>query len=206
MQVLSPQWRHIRYFSVIIELARQTDHFQMRLLILYASTFSYFFLNIFFSSAPLVFHQSLGCLLYAICFFKSPYDSVFERGDSVALAVQSNKLTFPVGSLYSTDMHNLITWMLTPELAVRPHLSQIIDKLSDMEKQQSNGALWWRTGSLFDIPRQRSVWVTLNGDTSWYFLLKNYPPLPNFELGMGFTYSTVLNEVSKRRINVSNLQ
>ena len=76
--------------------------------------------------------QSLGCLLYAICFFKSPYDSVFERGDSVALAVQSNSLKFPPGSPFSVDVHNLITWMLTPEAAMRPHLSQVMDRVTDI--------------------------------------------------------------------------
>lgn len=39
--------------------------------------------------------QSLGCVLYAMCYFKSPFDSVYERGDSVALAVISAKITFP---------------------------------------------------------------------------------------------------------------
>ncbi|VDM43164.1 unnamed protein product [Toxocara canis] len=37
---------------------------------------------------------SLGCLLYAICFFRSPFDDIYERGDSIALAVQSGKITF----------------------------------------------------------------------------------------------------------------
>eukprot|EP00095_Tigriopus_kingsejongensis_P008484 maker-scaffold18_size714446-snap-gene-5.20 protein:Tk08484 transcript:maker-scaffold18_size714446-snap-gene-5.20-mRNA-1 annotation:"serine threonine-protein kinase 16" len=75
---------------------------------------------------------SLGCLLYAICFFKSPFDSVFEKGDSVALAVQGNNLKFPTQSPYTTDMHNVITWMLTPNIAVRPFLAQIMDRVNDM--------------------------------------------------------------------------
>lgn len=39
--------------------------------------------------------QSLGCVLYALCYFKSPYDVVYERGDSVALAVISGNVSFP---------------------------------------------------------------------------------------------------------------
>lgn len=39
--------------------------------------------------------QSLGCLLYALCYFKSPFDAVYERGDSVALAVMSGTIFFP---------------------------------------------------------------------------------------------------------------
>lgn len=76
--------------------------------------------------------QSLGCLLYAMCFYKSPFDTIFERGDSVALAVQGNNLKFPPNSTFSTDMHNVITWMLTPNIAVRPYLSQIMDRIKDM--------------------------------------------------------------------------
>ncbi|XP_032672112.1 serine/threonine-protein kinase 16 isoform X2 [Odontomachus brunneus] len=40
---------------------------------------------------------SLGCILYALCYFKSPFDTVYERGDSVALAVMSAHVTFPEG-------------------------------------------------------------------------------------------------------------
>ncbi|XP_011635550.1 serine/threonine-protein kinase 16 isoform X2 [Pogonomyrmex barbatus] len=40
---------------------------------------------------------SLGCILYALCYFKSPFDTVYERGDSIALAVISAHVTFPEG-------------------------------------------------------------------------------------------------------------
>uniref|UniRef100_A0A1I7XT82 non-specific serine/threonine protein kinase n=1 Tax=Heterorhabditis bacteriophora TaxID=37862 RepID=A0A1I7XT82_HETBA len=39
---------------------------------------------------------SLGCCLYAMCFFVSPFDLIYERGDSIALAVQSpEKIAYP---------------------------------------------------------------------------------------------------------------
>lgn len=44
---------------------------------------------------------SLGCVLYAMCFFKSPFDAAYERGDSVALAVISGNITIPPDSPYS---------------------------------------------------------------------------------------------------------
>lgn len=44
---------------------------------------------------------SLGCVLYAICFFKCPYDVIYEKGDSVALAVLSGNVDFPDSSPYS---------------------------------------------------------------------------------------------------------
>ena len=76
---------------------------------------------------------SLGCLLYAICFYKSPFDLVWERGDSVALAVQSGatNLVFPTtstASQYSSGLKGLIRWMLETELSNRPHLVEVMEK------------------------------------------------------------------------------
>jgi len=39
--------------------------------------------------------QSLGCTLYAMCFYESPFDTVHQRGDSVALAVISGTVHIP---------------------------------------------------------------------------------------------------------------
>lgn len=44
---------------------------------------------------------SLGCVLYAICFFKCPYDVIYEKGDSVALAVLNGNTDFPDSSPYT---------------------------------------------------------------------------------------------------------
>ncbi|PAV69254.1 hypothetical protein WR25_20183 [Diploscapter pachys] len=39
---------------------------------------------------------SLGCCLYALCYFQSPFDAVYEKGNSIALAAQSpNKIDYP---------------------------------------------------------------------------------------------------------------
>lgn len=51
---------------------------------------------------------SLGCVLYAICFFKCPYDVIYEKGDSVALAVLSGNVIFPENSPYS-EVNRLIS-------------------------------------------------------------------------------------------------
>lgn len=75
---------------------------------------------------------SLGCLLYAMCFYKSPFDSVYERGDSVALAVQSATIEFPKNHNYSEELTVLIKWMLTAEIDLRPQLPQIMDKLKQL--------------------------------------------------------------------------
>lgn len=50
------------------------------------------------------FLQSLGCILYAICFFKCPFDPIYEKGDSVALAVLSGNVVFADDSPYSNVM------------------------------------------------------------------------------------------------------
>lgn len=42
-------------------------------------------------SAPF---QSLGCVLYCMMMLEGPYDLIFQKGDSVALAVQ-NPVSIP---------------------------------------------------------------------------------------------------------------
>jgi len=66
--------------------------------------------------------QSLGCLLFAMCFFKTPFDAVHERGDSVALAVIGGRIVFPDNHPYSqvwtafwkyNILHNVgIPWLI----------------------------------------------------------------------------------------------
>ena len=51
--------------------------------------------------SPFFTFQSLGCILFALCFFKSPYDIVYERGDSVNLAVVSGRVDIPEESPFS---------------------------------------------------------------------------------------------------------
>lgn len=53
------------------------------------------------------FFQSLGCILYALCYFKSPFDTVYERGDSIALAVMSAHVTFPENTPYNEVTCNM---------------------------------------------------------------------------------------------------
>ena len=75
---------------------------------------------------------SLGCLLYAMCFFKSPFDAVYERGDSVALAVLSGNINFPENSPFSEDMHELILYMLRVNPMERPYIFSVIEKVTDV--------------------------------------------------------------------------
>ncbi|XP_067615280.1 serine/threonine-protein kinase 16 [Eurosta solidaginis] len=75
---------------------------------------------------------SLGCVLYAMCFFHCPFDSVYEKGDSVALAVLSGNINIPDSSIYSEDMHDLIKYMLRMDPMERPFIFSVIEKAQDL--------------------------------------------------------------------------
>uniref|UniRef100_A0A1B0BV55 Uncharacterized protein n=1 Tax=Glossina palpalis gambiensis TaxID=67801 RepID=A0A1B0BV55_9MUSC len=49
---------------------------------------------------------SLGCLLYAMCFSHCPFDPVYEKGDSIALAVLSGNINIPDENIYSQVSSN----------------------------------------------------------------------------------------------------
>ncbi|KAJ8681593.1 hypothetical protein QAD02_017385 [Eretmocerus hayati] len=75
---------------------------------------------------------SLGCILYAMCYFKSPFDAVYERGDSVALAVISANITFLEEAPYNEDMQNLILTMLKVNPMERPYIYSIIESAHEL--------------------------------------------------------------------------
>ncbi len=88
--------------------------------------------------------QSLGCLLYALCFYHSPYDAVYERGDSVALAVQSGSksVRFPGNSTFSSGLRDLIILMLNAEFRDRPFLAEIISRIQIL-MEVNEERLWY---------------------------------------------------------------
>lgn len=63
---------------------------------------------------------ALGCLLYKLCFFTLPF------GES-ALAIQSGQFSIPDNSKYSREMHQLIRYMLEPDLEKRPNIYQVCE-------------------------------------------------------------------------------
>ncbi|KAK5981278.1 Positive regulation of cell size, partial [Trichostrongylus colubriformis] len=74
-------------------------------------------------------HWSLGCCLYALCYFVSPFDLVYEKGNSVALAAQSpEKIQYP--DVKGFD-HRLITVMRSL-LVVDPNRRMSIEEAMDM--------------------------------------------------------------------------
>ncbi|XP_037052238.1 probable serine/threonine-protein kinase DDB_G0291350 [Bradysia coprophila] len=77
---------------------------------------------------------SLGCILYAMCSptAKCPFDPIYEKGDSVALAVLSGNITFSDDWPYSQDMQNLITFMLRINPMERPFVYSVIERTNDL--------------------------------------------------------------------------
>lgn len=69
---------------------------------------------------------SLGCCLYAMCYFHSPFESAYEKGDSIALAVLSGNIDFPDNSPYSSGLHGLIKNMLEVDALQRPFIDGVI--------------------------------------------------------------------------------
>lgn len=75
---------------------------------------------------------SLGCVLYAMCYFKCPFDAAYEKGDSVALAVLSGNIVFPeIPKPYSDEMQELIHFMLRMNPMERPFIYSVIEKVQD---------------------------------------------------------------------------
>jgi AP2-associated kinase len=61
---------------------------------------------------------ALGCLLYKICFFVTPF------GES-ALAIQNAQFTIPDDSRYSKGVHALMRYMLEADPDIRPDIFQV---------------------------------------------------------------------------------
>ncbi|XP_066046216.1 tRNA endonuclease ANKZF1-like isoform X4 [Chamaea fasciata] len=75
---------------------------------------------------------SLGCVLYCMMFGEGPYDAVFQKGDSVALAVQ-NPLTLPSTPRYSAALQRLLFSMMTVNLQERPSINEILHQLEGLQ-------------------------------------------------------------------------
>ncbi|XP_021568463.1 serine/threonine-protein kinase 16 isoform X2 [Carlito syrichta] len=75
---------------------------------------------------------SLGCVLYAMMFGEGPYDMVFQKGDSVALAVQ-NQLIIPQSPRHSPAMRQLLASMMTVDPQKRPHVPLLLSQLEALQ-------------------------------------------------------------------------
>lgn len=76
---------------------------------------------------------SLGCTLFAMAFGESPFEmTVNQQGGTMALAVLNRQFYFPktkIG-LYSQQVQDLISVMLTVEPTKRPDISTVIERIN----------------------------------------------------------------------------
>ncbi|XP_065269521.1 serine/threonine-protein kinase 16 isoform X3 [Emys orbicularis] len=79
---------------------------------------------------------SLGCVLYCMMFGEGPYDLIFQKGDSVALAVQ-NQIRVPANGRYSAALECLLSSMMVVNPQDRPHVSHILDQLEGLQPAPS---------------------------------------------------------------------
>lgn len=75
---------------------------------------------------------SLGCVLYCMMFGEGPFDAIFQKGDSVALAVQ-NPLTLPSTTRYSAALQRLLFSMMTVNPQERPSINEILHQLEGLQ-------------------------------------------------------------------------
>uniref|UniRef100_A0A095C772 non-specific serine/threonine protein kinase n=1 Tax=Schistosoma haematobium TaxID=6185 RepID=A0A095C772_SCHHA len=81
--------------------------------------------------------KSLGCLFYALIFFKSPMDFVHARGDSVALAACSANIYFPIDSCSKVppELIKLMKAMLSANPQDRPSLTQLVESFKNLPEE-----------------------------------------------------------------------
>jgi hypothetical protein len=121
------------------------------------------------------YFQSLGCLLYAMCFYRSPYDDVYSRGDSVALAVQSGSrnVRFPGNCAYSSGLRDLIILMLNAEFRDRPFIDEVVSRVQVLI--EANEERLWFTKRyrhfLVFVHLDLKTWDRSSPHFLWSFLL-----------------------------------
>lgn len=75
---------------------------------------------------------SLGCVSYAMMFGEGPHDMVFQKDDSVALAVQ-NQLSILQSTRNSSALWQLLTMMTTVDPQQHPHIPFLLSQLEALQ-------------------------------------------------------------------------
>uniref|UniRef100_A0AC34Q8S0 Protein kinase domain-containing protein n=1 Tax=Panagrolaimus sp. JU765 TaxID=591449 RepID=A0AC34Q8S0_9BILA len=76
---------------------------------------------------------SLGCVLYAICYFKSPFDEAYEKGDSVPLAAMSGRVKFPSNTTFGDVINNVILQLLKADPSERPDIDSVVALMESLK-------------------------------------------------------------------------
>lgn len=75
---------------------------------------------------------SLGCVSYAMMFGEGPHDMVFQKDDSVALAVQ-NQLSILQSTRNSSALWQLLTMMTTVDPQQHPHIPFLLSQVEALQ-------------------------------------------------------------------------
>ncbi|KTG44105.1 hypothetical protein cypCar_00038204 [Cyprinus carpio] len=79
---------------------------------------------------------SLGCVLYCMMMLEGPYDLIFQKGDSVALAVQ-NPVSIPQSCSYSQGLQTLLSSTMVTNPQERPRISWVLDQVQNLRDSNS---------------------------------------------------------------------
>ncbi|KAI9302183.1 kinase-like domain-containing protein [Cunninghamella echinulata] len=71
---------------------------------------------------------SLGCSIFTMAYGESPFEKFVNShgGGSLSLAILNGQFKFPDSPTYSTNLKDLISWMMTMEINERPSVTQVI--------------------------------------------------------------------------------
>lgn len=72
---------------------------------------------------------SLGCIMYALLYLHSPFETAQTEQGSIALAVMNAQYKFPPKDSYSTEIKSLIEACLTLSAVDRPSAREVLGRL-----------------------------------------------------------------------------
>ncbi|KAJ8253005.1 hypothetical protein GJAV_G00208090 [Gymnothorax javanicus] len=75
---------------------------------------------------------SLGCVLYCMMMLEGPFDLIFQKGDSVALAVQ-NPVSIPQPCRYSQGLQTLLSSTMVSNPQERPDISWVLEQVQHLQ-------------------------------------------------------------------------
>nr|XP_015214928.1 PREDICTED: serine/threonine-protein kinase 16 [Lepisosteus oculatus] len=81
---------------------------------------------------------SLGCVLYGMMMLEGPFDMIFQKGDSVALAVQ-NPVTVPQPCRYSEGLQSLLSSIMVPNPQERPDINWVLNQIRHVQPSETPG-------------------------------------------------------------------
>ncbi|KAF6036210.1 STK16 [Bugula neritina] len=81
---------------------------------------------------------SLGCLIYACIYLQGPFDEVYAKGGSIALAAVGGNVEYPDQLKFSYRLVELVKSMLVLQAESRPSIDIVSDKLETIQHHLEN--------------------------------------------------------------------